>query len=90
MRVTRPVRSRVVRGRPDAGVAWALYKLRMAGGEATQLKGDLLRGYASQPGGQDDAVAVSLVLSRPVPRSQSVDGSAGDGASGYGCATPAG
>ena len=40
--------------------------------------------------GQDGAVAVSLILSRPVPRSQSVDGSAGDGASGYRCTTPAG
>jgi len=51
MRVTRPVRSRVVRGRPDAGVAWALYKLRMARGGATQLQGDLLREDASQLGG---------------------------------------
>ena len=60
-----------MRGRPDAGVAWALYKLRMARGGATQLQGDLLQEDASQPGGQDGAVAVSLVLSRPVPRSQS-------------------
>ena len=51
MRVTRPVRSRVVWGRPDAGVVWALNKLQMARGGATQLQGDLLRGYASQPGG---------------------------------------
>ena len=47
------------------------------------------RGFHPNLGGQDGAIAVSLVLSRPVPQSQSVDGSAGDRASEYRCATPA-
>ena len=40
-------------------------------------------------GGQDGAIAVSLVLSRPVPRGQSVDRSTGIVVSGYRCTTPA-
>ena len=91
MHVTRPVRSRVVRGRPDAEGTWALGGSSDGKGRATQLRGaPTTRGLHPNLGGQDGAVAVSLVLSRPMPRSQSVDGSAGDEASGYRCATPAG
>ena len=42
------------------------------------------------PGEHNGAVAVSIILSRPVPQGQLVDGSAGVGASGYRCATPTG
>ena len=62
MRVTRPVRSRVVRGRPDAGGAWAL-------GGTSDGRGEPHNSRAPQPrrgciptwGDRNGAVAVSLV-----------------------------
>ena len=90
MRVTRPVRSRVVQGRPDAGVAWAYINSGWEEVGPHNSRAASCERMHPNLGGQDDAIAVNLVLSKPVPRSQSVDGSAGDGASGYRCATSAG
>ena len=74
MRVTRPVRSRVVRGRPDAGGAWALGGTSDGRGRATQLQGaPTTRGSHPNLGRQDGAVAVSLAL-----RSASVGRCLGD------------
>ena len=74
MRVTRPVRSRVVRGRPETGGAWALGGTSDGRGRATQLHGaPTTRGLHPNLGGQDGAVAVGLAL-----RSASVGRCLGD------------
>ena len=74
MRVTRPVWSRVVRGRPDGGGAWALGRTLDGRGRATKLQSaPTMRGLHPNLGGQDGAVAVSLAL-----RSTSVGRCLGD------------
>jgi hypothetical protein len=92
MRVTRPV-GRIgdhCTGKVQCWGGTGLAILRMARGGLTTPGRPLTGGRIPDLGEQDGAVAVSLVLSRPVPQGQSVDGSAGVGASGYRCATPAG
>ena len=68
MRVTRPVRSWVVRGRPDAGVAWALYNSGWQGVGPHNSRATSCERMHPNLEGQDGAVAASLVLSKPVPR----------------------
>ena len=91
MRVTRPVRGRVVRRRPDVGGPWALHKLRRARGEPHNSRATSCEGMHPNLEGQDGAVAVSLAI-----RSASVGRCLGDswsslptrfGASGYRCTT---
>ena len=48
-----------------------LVELRMAGGEPHNSRATSCERMHPNLGGQDGVVAVSLVLSRPVPRSQS-------------------
>ena len=63
-----------MRGRPDAGGAWALGGTSDGRGRATQLQGaPTTRGLHPNLGGQDGAVAVSLAL-----RSASVGRCLGD------------
>ena len=61
MRVTRPVRGRVVRRRPDAGGPWALHKLRRARGEPHNSRvPQPRRGCIPTWGDRNGAVVVSL------------------------------
>ena len=93
MCVTRPVSRMgiIVRGRFSAGVVLALRNPEFQkGGKPHNSRATSCEGMHPNLGEQDGTIVVSFILSRSVPRGQSVDGSVGIGASRYRCTTPTG